>query len=604
MARSRRRKPPARNLADAGRNVSRKVKGKHVRPSKESNDAYAEATRRIEKARRLRIDHLTFEDLPELTRLPSMKQLGRLRSLKLRGTKVSDLTEVVNLTALQDLELWDTPVSDISPLAQLTSLANLDLDGTLVRDLRPLRKLSELRVLYLRRTRVTDLSPLSKMQSLRILSVEDTVVSDLTPISDLSKLSVLKLNRSSVSNLAPLVDAVEMVRGTIFGNWEGLSFDDCPIDDPVLREIAKKDKEVRTLEAVNHLRRQQGLPLLTEESLLQRQEEELTGPVFEQRPSSHNFFFHGGRLEARPQISLPTDTAVAQEIHGVVREKLAKLLDRLSRSNTPTRIVQSLNRLNEALGQAHDDLRPGALLMGFRSIEADAASYDTEQGRSELFPDALSMISDLASSVEDLMACYPQIADIESARLALRLQQADVPKALENMRAVKLAAMNSDFVGRSAIEALESGEHEIESASVVVEAEADDVVIAEAIRARSAIAAQMLLDYRNFTARVVRRVVSDLQRVGAQSWDAAIEAFPKGIGKGVEKVSAGLVIGSVSALVSSLAGPLAGLAVLVASFRPLADKAQELGRRLGQDQDGNSRSNGKGTSADRNIGEK
>ena len=86
----------------------------------------------------------------------------------------------------------------------------------------------------------------------------------------------------------------------------------------------------------------------------------------------------------------------------------------------------------------------------------------------------------------------------------------------------------------------------------------------------------MLLDYRNFAARVLHKMASDVGDAGAKSWDEALKAVPKGVGKGVEKATSGLVVGGVTILVGSIAGWLSGLAVLVASFRPLAEKAQEI----------------------------
>jgi hypothetical protein len=86
----------------------------------------------------------------------------------------------------------------------------------------------------------------------------------------------------------------------------------------------------------------------------------------------------------------------------------------------------------------------------------------------------------------------------------------------------------------------------------------------------------MLLDYRNFAARVLHKMAVDLSEAGEKSWDEALKAVPKGVGKGVEKATSGLVLGGITILVASMAGWLSGLAVLIASFRPLADKAREI----------------------------
>jgi hypothetical protein len=82
---------------------------------------------------------------------------------------------------------------------------------------------------------------------------------------------------------------------------------------------------------------------------------------------------------------------------------------------------------------------------------------------------------------------------------------------------------------------------------------------------------------------VIRRAASDLGQIGAEIWNEAKKAIPKGVGKGVEKGTIGLVVGGFATLAALLGGPLAGLAVLTASFRPLSNKADEIAQRLGED---------------------
>src|ERR1700704_4738437 len=67
-----------------------------------------------------------------------------LRTLSLRNTRCSDLTPLAGLTDLQRLFLAGTQVNDLSPIASLTALQTLDLDGSQIADLNPLAGMTHL----------------------------------------------------------------------------------------------------------------------------------------------------------------------------------------------------------------------------------------------------------------------------------------------------------------------------------------------------------------------------------------------------------------------------------------------------------------------------
>jgi hypothetical protein len=184
----------------------------------------------------------------------------------------------------------------------------------------------------------------------------------------------------------------------------------------------------------------------------------------------------------------------------------------------------------------------------------------------------LATLKDAASSVEDLIACYLQLAEIEAARLALRLQEKDVPVARSNMAHIRRAAADSDLVDSSVIDALSAGKREVEHTTKIIESESNDFVVANAIKKRAAVVAQMLLDYRNFAARVVHKVAIDLGEMSTESRAKAMEAVPKGVAKGVEEGNRWAYQGWVGVARWLTCWPLTAL---VASFSPLARKATE-----------------------------
>ena len=136
--------------------------------------------------------------------LRPLANLTTLERLRLSGTQVSDINPLTNLTALEYLDLDNTQVSDLTPLAKLTMLEWLDLDNTQVSDLSPLAKLTALECLYLGSPQISDIGPLAKLTALEWLDLMDTQVSDIGPLARLATLERLDLTFTQVSDIGPL----------------------------------------------------------------------------------------------------------------------------------------------------------------------------------------------------------------------------------------------------------------------------------------------------------------------------------------------------------------------------------------------------------------
>ena len=297
--------------------------------------------------------------------------------------------------------------------------------------------------------------------------------------------------------------------------------------------MARLRNPQRTYDVIAYLRKQVGLAPLPAGLLpSDKNRDEILPRSLEQRPASFTFLIKNGKIEAEPQLGVPQDSTLARDIYEQVKDKISEAHSRFENANVPRRVLSSLERLSGALGETLGQLKPGLLLMRFRSLEADIGSYNTPAGQEELFPDAISLLKDLSASLEDLMACFPKLAEIEAARIALRLQEADVAAAREQMAGIREAAANSDVVAASALRALDVGAPELAHTTEIIENQIDDSVVANAIRKRSSIVAQMLLDYRNFAARVLYKMAADVSDAGARSWDEAIKAVPEGRRKG------------------------------------------------------------------------
>ena len=128
------------------------------------------------------------------------------RNLDLRGSQVSDLRPLANLTTLERLRLSGTQIADIAPLANLTALEWLDLDDTQVSDLGPLANLATLELLDLLCTQVSNLGPLANLTALEWLNLMGTPVSDIRPLAKLAALERLYLAGTQISDIGPLAN--------------------------------------------------------------------------------------------------------------------------------------------------------------------------------------------------------------------------------------------------------------------------------------------------------------------------------------------------------------------------------------------------------------
>jgi hypothetical protein len=210
--------------------------------------------------------------------------------------------------------------------------------------------------------------------------------------------------------------------------------------------------------------------------------------------------------------------------------------------------------------------------MRFRSLEADVAAYDTEDGRKELPEDVLAMLRDLTSSVEDLMGCFPQLADIEAERLAQRLKEADVPSIIDALSQIRNVAEESEAVAPSAVEALKVGEPELEHDAEIIDSGASEAARIAAINARDRTVGYMLLVYRNFVAGAVK-AGNELSGLGGDTW----RDFRK---KAPEQFSDAAIASAIAVLVGSLLGPTAAVGAFAVSFKPLRDRAKQTADKL------------------------
>ncbi|SFT63809.1 helix-turn-helix transcriptional regulator [Mesorhizobium sp. YR577] len=318
-------------------------------------------------------------------------------------------------------------------------------------------------------------------------------------------------------------------------------------------------------------------------------DESVDSLVLTQRPAAHQFGERAGQIIATRANNGLQHSSVAHDIWKETLEKAQLTAAKLEKTQAPSHVLDTIERLVVALGKSASDIAPGILLMRSRSVEAVVATFDTPEARNELFTDAQSLLRDLSACLEDLRAVFPEIMEIEAARLAQRMADEVASPAFKNAKEIINQAKYSDVVAPSAIEALEAALSDIDETDVIIANSSNDVVVAGAIEKRAKIISLHLLDIRNFSASVLKafkeRSSGATRATGAVvaqvAKDAGSRAY-KGTLDGVEETAKASVKVAMASLVTNIAGPLAGLAVLVASFSGLSKKAEEV-RKIEED---------------------
>jgi internalin A len=160
-----------------------------------NNSQYYEAV--VDVSALSNLKRLRILTLHQFSKLESLAQMGPdIEHIDLlRGYLLKDISSLKNLTKLKSLVLSGSKVSDISALSGKVNLKYLGLSFTKVRELDPISTLSGLEKLNLSSCRyVSDLAPLANLENLKELNIQHCDgITDLTPLESLPKLDVLKL---------------------------------------------------------------------------------------------------------------------------------------------------------------------------------------------------------------------------------------------------------------------------------------------------------------------------------------------------------------------------------------------------------------------------
>ena len=166
---------------------------------------------------------ITVEDMEGLTFLSKIEGQGirdltglqfatNLSSIRIEGSKVSDLSPIAGLTQLKalDIDSIDSPsvIHDAKQLSRLVNLTFLALHG--VEDLTPLAGLPKLEQLFVSHSNIRDLSPLAGLINLELIQMSGALISDLSPLAGLTKLEHVYLPGGDIPDLTPLAGLTEL----------------------------------------------------------------------------------------------------------------------------------------------------------------------------------------------------------------------------------------------------------------------------------------------------------------------------------------------------------------------------------------------------------
>ena len=534
--------------------------------------------------------NLSFLDLSDLTRLRDVPDeiinAVSLVSLVLEGTKVSNIENLTKLTNLEALSVSRTKISDLSPVRNLEKLRRIYANRSLVSSLEFASNLLNLTELHLDGTSVVDLSPLSESKKLEEIWLDNTGVSDLSPLKSLKSLKALWIEGTAIDNIDSVCDSNNLIDSAYSDSdpiMHGLFYKNSKLSSlPGYADFLKYDSVSQTIEAINFARSSRDIevyypigytgPSMQADEIDEIDFDDDATEELIQRPASHSFIFNRGRIEAESQPASTNYSEIASDILGEVSSKALEASARLKSCNAPIRTISTIDRLQSSLGSSVEGLRLGVLQMRFRSLEADITAYDTVDGRKEIPEDAFALMRDLCSSVEDLMGCFPQIAEIEAERLSQRLKDADVPSVIDLLNRIRQVAEDNEVVAPSAVEALGFGDEEISHDNGIIDSMASAPARSAAIKARDRTVGYMLLVYRNFVAGSVK-VAGELSGLGSDTW----VRFRK---KAPEHISSAVISLSISVLVNALLGPTAALSAFVLSFRPLHERARKIASKI------------------------
>lgn len=149
----------------------------------------------LKKLKLLRLSHNAIKDVTPL------KDLPLLEKLYISHNQIEDVSIINNLKDLKSLDISVNKVNNISVLKDLTNVENLDIRNNEISDISVTKNYKKLNWLMANNNKIKDISPLQNNKELNYLDIENNQIEDVSSITDLSKLETLNLNNNKITKI-------------------------------------------------------------------------------------------------------------------------------------------------------------------------------------------------------------------------------------------------------------------------------------------------------------------------------------------------------------------------------------------------------------------
>ena len=147
----------------------------------------------------------SFEDLTPL------KDLKKLKLLRLSHNAIKDVTPLKDLPSLEKLYISHNQIEDVSPLNNLTNLTQLDFAKNKVEDMSSIKDLTKLDTLDIIGDKIEDISVLKNFPELKMFNASGNKIKDISALKNNLKLEVLYLNQNQIENVDVINNLTKLV---------------------------------------------------------------------------------------------------------------------------------------------------------------------------------------------------------------------------------------------------------------------------------------------------------------------------------------------------------------------------------------------------------
>ena len=176
--------------------------------SEDSSNSFKDVTplKDLKKLKLLRLSHNAIKDLTPL------KNLTGLEKLYISHNQIEDVSILNNLKDLKSLDISVNKVRNISVLKDLTNVENLDIRNNEISDISVTKNYKKLNWLMANNNKIKEISSLQDNKELNYLNLENNQIEDVSSITDLSKLQTLNLNNNKITKIdaSKLTDLTEL----------------------------------------------------------------------------------------------------------------------------------------------------------------------------------------------------------------------------------------------------------------------------------------------------------------------------------------------------------------------------------------------------------